>query len=238
MRSVRHDALARKRRNQAIALSLVGVAVLIVGLVLNFQLRYGAAYVALITGTIISWIGVVLTDRWVSIPRPDKTLDEALDSVTGRVYALYHWSLPAAGHVLLAPWGLTVLFVHNHDGPAHIDGDRWRDRRALWKRLTRFARRPLRHPGKLLELELESLREALAEAEPSLADTPIDAAVLFSHPAAHIEVESSDLPILTPDELPTWIRRSLKAKPRLAPADRLKLEQTLDAMAEERMGRQ
>ena len=236
MRIVTHAALAKRRRAQASTLSLIGVAILVLGLVLNFQLRYGLAYIALISGTLCSWLGVTMSERWLPVPRPDKALADGLSGISGRVYALYNWSLPSASHVLLAPWGLTVFFVHNHDGAASIEGDRWRDGRPIFRRLLRFARRPVRHPGKLLELDIDGLRAALVKAEPGLADLPIEGAAVFTNPGAQLTITEPDLPVLVPGELSAWVRRSLKDKPRLAPAERLKLEETLDALAAERMG--
>ena len=51
MKTVTNQLRIRRRRAQAIFLSLVGTAVLVGGLILNFQSRFGAAYVALLVGT-------------------------------------------------------------------------------------------------------------------------------------------------------------------------------------------
>ena len=198
------------------------------GLVLNLRSQFGAAYLALLVGTLCSWMGVVLADRWVAIPRPDKVLQEGLKRCTGRPYHLYNWTLPP-DHVLLAPWGLTVFHTMGHDGPALIDGGRWRDLRPLWRRLLRFARRPVRHPGELVALDLKALREALAAKDAELAAVPVDTVVLFTHPQAKLTLQRQDaaLPVLQPADLDAWAQHALRDRPRLAPALRLRLEELL-----------
>jgi hypothetical protein len=231
MKVITNTPLAAKRRRQAIFLSVLGTAILVAGLVLNFQGRFGLAYASLLSGTLLSWAGVTMTDRWVAMPRPESVIGKGLAAQNARAYALYHWALPA-DHVFVSPWGLTVFFVHNHDGPAEVEGARWRDGRPLWRRIFRFARRPVRHPGVLLELDLKALREKLVAADPSLAEIPIEAVALFSNPKVKLHREDPDMEVLLPAELEAWARRSLKEKPRIAPADRLKLETVLDGLTE------
>lgn len=228
MNATTNEALATRRRRQALLCSTAGIAILVAGLFLNLKGRFGPAYLALLLGTIASWMGVVLADRWVALPRPNKVLEEGLRRCEGRLYHLYHWTLPP-DHVLLAPWGLTVFHSVGHDGPALIDGSRWRDLRPLWRRLLRFARRPVRHPGELIALDVKALREALATCAPALAEVPIRAVVLFTHPQARLtrKAEEADLPVLLPSELDAWAVGALKTLPRLAPPLRLQLEDCL-----------
>lgn len=228
MNATTNQALCALRRRQALLCSGAGIAILVAGLVLNLRNQFAAAYLALLLGTICSWVGVVLADRWVAIPRPDRVLAEGLKRCTGRPYHLYNWTLPP-DHVLLAPWGLTVFHALGHDGPALIDGDRWRDQRPLWRRLLRFARRPVRHPGELAALDVKALREALAAKDAELAAVPIDTVVLFTHPQAKLTLLRQDeaLPVLRPADLDAWAQQSLRDRPRLAPALRLRLEELL-----------
>lgn len=231
MNTTTNQPLAARRRRQALLCSGAGIAILVTGLVLNVRSQFGAAYAALLLGTIASWMGVVLADRWVAIPRPDKVLQEGLKRCTGRPYHLYNWTLPP-DHVLLAPWGLTVFHALGHDGPALIDGTRWRDLRPLWRRLLRFARRPVRHPGELVAMDVKALREALAAKDPALGAVAIDAVALFTHPQAKLTLRRQDeaLPVLQPADLDAWAAHALRDRPRLAPALRLRLEETLQTL--------
>jgi hypothetical protein len=228
-----HTALADRRRRQALALSLSGTAVLVVGLVLNFQATYGPALVMLLIGGVLSWLGVGLSDRWVSLPRADRALADGLRERTGRVHRLYNWVLPA-DHVLSGPWGLTVFAIYNQDGPVSIQGAKWRDRRPLWQRLFRFGRRPLRHPGALLALDTAALREALVAADPALAAVPIDGIAVFTSPAVSLQIDQADLTVLRAAELGEWVRGANK-RPRLTPALQERLDTVLGEIAAGRL---
>jgi len=231
---VTHSALARRRRRQAVALSLGGMATLVAGLIFNLYYAFAPAFVALVAGTVMSWAGMVLADRWVAAPRADRALAEGLRDRGGRVFGLYHWVLPAE-HVLRAPWGLTVFAVFNHDDRVLIRGDRWRDGRPLWRRLFQWARRPVRHPGAVLADEVAALRRALAAEDAALAEVPIDTVAVFTHPRVDLRAEAPDLPVLRAGDLGEWIRAAMK-RPRL-PADRQRrLEQALDRLAAARLG--
>ena len=228
MNATTNQALAARRRRQALLCSGAGIVILVLGLVFNLQGRFGPAYLALLLGTIASWLGVVLADRWVALPRPNKVLEEGLRRCEGRLYHLYHWTLPP-DHVLLAPWGLTVFHTVGHDGAALVDGPRWRDLRPIWRRLLRFARRPVRHPRELIALDVQALRSALASCDPALAEVPIRAVAVFTHPQARLtrKAAEEDLPVLLPAELDAWAQNAVKTLPRLAPPLRLKLEDCL-----------
>lgn len=228
-----HSDLANRRRRQALALSLAGTTVLVVGLVLNFQTYYAAALVMLLTGGALSWAGVGLSDRWVSTPRADRALADGLRERTGRVHRLYNWVLPA-DHVLSGPWGLTVFAIYNQDGPVSVQGTKWRDGRPMWQRAFRFGRRPVRHPGALLALDSSALREALVAADPALAAVPIDGVAVFTNPAVDLRVDQADLPVLRASELGDWVR-GMKQRPRLAPALQEQLDTVLGEIAAGRL---
>ncbi|MFN8424495.1 MAG: hypothetical protein U0470_14325 [Anaerolineae bacterium] len=154
---------------------------------------------ALIAGTVLSWIGIALMDRWVAVPKAEDALAGALADV-GPHYTLYNWALPQADHVLIAPWGLVVLHPFNTEGPLAVDGKRWRDHRALAPAaVLRPPRDP--QPGPLVSADAVALRAAqprrwrsgrramtFARAAPTaaarvadpLADVPIATAIVFT----------------------------------------------------------
>ncbi len=236
MKVVIHSALARKRRRQATLLSVAGIAVLFLGLYFNFQpsrqlLMY--AYMSLILGSLMSWLGVSMADQWVRPPRAEEAVGEAMKGAA-RSYVLYHWALPA-DHVLLAPWGLTLFRVFNIDGPVEIRGDRWRDARPLARKLFSLGRQPVRNPERILGVESDQLRQALADRDSALAAVPMQLAGLFTSARAELTVSEPNLPAVRADGLRDWLRVESK-KPNLQPAIRRVLEAALDDIAAERMG--
>jgi hypothetical protein len=233
LKVVRNDRLARRRGRQASALSIVGLSLLGAGLVVNFRGQIGAAYLMLIAGSAMSWAGIALGDTWLKPPRPDKVLGDAF-SAGGKGLALYHWALPPA-HVLLGPWGLTVLLPSGADGLVTASPGRWKEQRPLRRRLTSIGRRPLGKPPDLAELQVDDLSAALAAREPEAAPPPIDAVIVFLNPAVELEGADERLPMVRAADLRSWLATARK-RPSLDPVRRRELEAALDAMAAERMG--
>jgi hypothetical protein len=236
MKTVIHTALANRRRRQAVLLSLGGIAVLLVGLFLNFQSGPNVlvlAYGALMAGTLLSWLGVGLADQWVRPPRAEVALGEAMKGA-GPAFALYHWALPAE-HVLVAPWGLVLFRVYNTDGAVEVRGERWRDARPFLRRLMTLGRQPVRNPQRALAYEAERLRGALVARDPALAEVPMQPVAVFTEPRAMLTVEAPNLPVLRLDALRDWLRAEAK-RPALPPPARRALATALDAEAGERLG--
>lgn len=242
MKVVTNEALASRRRRQALLASMAGVSILIVGLLVNLRAAGGGqdarqqlmlAYAALVGGSVLSWIGVVLTDRWAGRPRGDEALEAGLKGA-GAAYKLYNWVLPAE-HVLLTPWGLAVFTVFNHEGPVAIRGKRWRDARPFYRRLLSFGRRAVRDPRGALRLETGALARALLERDEALGEVTIEGVALFSHPALRLSVQEPSLPVVTLTTLRDWLRQEAAERESLSAGQRRRLQRALDEMAAERL---
>jgi hypothetical protein len=237
-----NEALVARRRRLALLLSFGGIAVLGAGLAVNMLgLRSGEgglsytsmSYGALAVGTILSWIGISVSDRWTLPPRADHALESGLKGA-GQAYKLYNWLLPAE-HVLLAPWGLVVFVVNNCDGPVAIQGRRWKDTRPMWRRAASLGRRPVREPSRLLGVETRALASDLGErdVDGDLDEVSIEGVAVFSRPGVELTVSEPSVPAMRADELADWLRDKGKAS-NLSPARRRRLERLLDAAADER----
>ncbi len=235
MKVVTNSRLMSSRRRMATVLSMGGLAVLTIGLYLSLRHPYLFiyAYAALIVGTILSWVGVTMTDTWIRPPLADQALEKALKR-SGRAFTLYNWALPA-DHVLLSPSGLTVMATFKQEGPVTVKGEKWREERPIARRLFSLGRRPVRNPGKLLELEAAGLEEALAAEDEEFADVAVRKVGVFTYPGVELSVEDPSVPAVTADELKDWLRAQ-DSPEQLTPARRRRLELLLDRLALERTG--
>ena len=242
MKVVTNTRLASRRRRQAALLALGGLAMLLVGLVVNLVgVRSGsggkaylvAAYVALLAGTVASWVGMALSDRWSMPPRADEALAAGLKG-SGAGFHLYNWVLPA-DHVLLTPWGLIVFAVFNHEGPATVKGSKWKDRRPIWRRMLSLGRRPVREPSRWLQLEVDALAKGLATACDQPVDVRIDTVAVFTRSGIELSVEDPEMPVLRAEDLRDWLRGDGRGA-NLPPSVRRRLERGLAALSAARLG--
>jgi hypothetical protein len=183
---------------------------------------------------VASWIGMVLSDRWAMPPRADEALEASLKGA-GAGFRLYNWTLPA-DHVLLVPWGLIVFVVFNHEGPASVRGDAWKDGRPVWRRALSLGRRPLRDPSRWLRLEVDALTNGLEVACDPPVDPPIQTVAVFSRPGIELEVEDPAIPVMRVEDLREWLRGDGRGA-NMPPSDRRRLERGLAALTEARLGK-
>jgi len=226
----------RRRRRTAVRVALLGFGLLLGGLFLNGPRTQLLALLCLIGGTLASWMGIALMDRWVAVPRAEDALAGAL-AEAGPLFTLYNWALPAE-HVVVAPWGLAVLHPFNTEGPLTVDGPAWRDRRALWRRLLAFGRRAIRNPRALVDADVAALRAAVAEADATLAAVPIAAVVVLTRPAMVLETgpRPPEPPAVTAADLRAWLRDEGRRHPALPPADGRRLQAVVAELAAGRVG--
>ena len=83
------------------------------------------ALVLLLVGGVTSMVGIYLANRWVRRPRPEESLDKALNSFDD-TYRLYHYPALPCDHVLLTPSGVVGLEVVNLAGRFTYHDGRWR----------------------------------------------------------------------------------------------------------------
>ena len=226
---------ARKRRSIAVRVALLGFGLLLGGLFLNSPRTQPIALFCLVAGTLASWFGIALMDRWVAVPRAEVALAAAL-SDAGPLFTLYNWAFPAAEHVIVAPWGLAVVHVFNTEGPIDIAGARWRDRRPLWRRFLAFGRRAVRNPSPLIDADIAAVRAALADADETLAAVPIAPVIVFTRPGLVLTTDAPSPMAVRDVELRGWLRDEGRRHTALAPGEARRLKSVMADLAAERLG--
>jgi len=212
-----------------------GLLVLVGGLILSFRAQYDIrlvmiTYGALIVGMLLSSIGIYLADKWVQPPRADEALTDALKGFDKR-YRLYNYLLPAP-HVLLSPYGLTVLTVKRHSDTVRYEGGRWKHEQSLFRKLQSLSRERLGDPVQQMEWEKSRMRKLIAAHLPD-AEVPIDGVIVFTNPNVVLEVDSAPADVVHVKKLKNHIRRAHKEAPQLDSALVRQLGEILDELARE-----
>jgi hypothetical protein len=170
-------------------------------------------YVALIGGFVLSQIGIFFTNRWGRRPRPDELLDKALKGLDNR-YSIYHFVLPSQ-HVLVGPSGVWVLLPKHQKGTITFSKNRWRQktRGVLMAYLKLFAQEGLGRPDLEIGSEIEALNKFFKKEIPDLDLPEVNAALVFFHPEADVQVEDAPAPTLLSGKLKDFMRKTAKEKP-------------------------
>jgi hypothetical protein len=182
-------------------------------------ISFGALFVGFLCASIGSYyINRYARRRWPGsrfVERPDEMLERNLKGLDDK-FAFFSQSLPAS-YVLAGPNGVTIFALRSDKGKVIVEGDKWREPFSLTRFFTFFAREGVGAPDKDVADQQAQLRSLLAKAstggaegQPSLADVPMDGAVVFLNPQIQLEVNAPNLPVLKPEQVKDYVRNRVK----------------------------
>lgn len=179
-------------------------------------ISFGALFVGFLCASIGSYyINRYARRRWPGsrfVERPDQVLQRSLKGLDDK-FSFFSQSLPA-GYVLAGPNGITIFVLRSDKGRVIITGDKWREPFSFTRFFTFFAREGVGNPENEIEEQKARLRSLLAQADgaaqPSLAETPMDGAVVFLNPEVQLELTNPSTSVLRPDQVKDHVRARIK----------------------------
>jgi hypothetical protein len=215
---VRDDKLIGRNRKIAQFTMLGGLLVLGGGMFISFRYpeQVGISLGALLIGFLLSQVGIYFSNRWGRRPRPDEMLDQALKGLDSK-YTLYHYASPVQ-HLLVGPAGLWVLLPYHQRGTISFKKGRWVQKGGPWYYgyLKLFAQESLGRPDVELSGELDGLKRFLGQHLPDGAVPELQAALVFMHPEAVIDIPEDENPpaeTIPLSKLKEAMRKIAKNKP-------------------------
>jgi len=207
MKQVINETLIKRNKKLGNILSIVGIAILGAGLILNFNptpQKTLISFVALIVGFIIAQISTSYVSRFNRRPRYDEVISGNLSKLNNS-YTFYVYSSPVS-MLLIGPAGLWIPTPLTASGEIYYD-KKWRQRGGSFL-LKFFGQENIGRPALDLASNEKQVREFLVKhlAEDSLP--PINSILISMHPKAIIgDVESAPTPIVEADGLRRYIRK-------------------------------
>ncbi|HLB64599.1 MAG TPA: nuclease-related domain-containing protein [Anaerolineales bacterium] len=196
-----HEKL-RRRAVASHAASLGGMLTMLGGVVLPLldQSLATLAAVLLFLGFAAATTGIYFANRWVRKPRPEEVLDQALKGLDDR-HRLYHYLPGGPPHLLLSPSGLVLLETRSGEGYFVFQNGRWRQKITLGKALRFFVEEPLGDPIAEAHNAAERLHAVLAAKMEGGDQIRVSPVVVFTHPAAILQVKGAAIPVCQPKQL-------------------------------------
>ena len=148
----------------------------------------------------VSMVGIYYANRWVKKPRPEASLDAALKSLSN-AHRLYHYPSLPCDHVLLTPNGVFVLETVNLAGQFTYRRGRWREMIGVGRALRYIVEEHLGDPIKSAGSAAHFLEERFNQVFGESSRVPVNALVVFSHPAAQIDIADPPIPVCKLDKL-------------------------------------
>lgn len=210
---LRDEARIQKLKRRSQQLSLIGFLFLAAGLVILFlplENPFIFQTLALITGWIISQIGIYLSHRYARSPRPDEVLDDAVKGVA-RDGRMYHFLLPAP-HVLLTRFGPIVFVLKFQTGEISVAEDKWKQKGIGFRRF--FGQEGLGNPAREAETMIESLANYIRKYAPDIKELDIGAMIVFtSKNIKNLDVKNSTIPAMHYSKVKGFLRQKGQGDP-------------------------
>jgi len=212
MQIFRNEKLIKRNARIGAVASLGGLAVLIIGLVISFNNvnQIAIAWGALLTGFILTQIGLYFGNRWGRKPRPDQLLDSGLKGLNDQ-YTIYHYNSPVK-HLLIGPAGLWVLLPYNQAGQITFEKNRWKQRGGgfIQAYMRIFAQEGLGRPDLDIETEADSMQKFFKKFLPDIVPPEVNFALVMTNENAEIDVESPPNQIFMLRKLKDAVRKHAK----------------------------
>lgn len=214
MNIVRNEKLIQRNSRIAQITMIVSLLILAGGMFISFRYpeQFALSLAALLGGFLLSQIGIYFSNRWGRPPRPDQVLDKGLKGLDKK-YTLYHYASPVS-HLLLGPAGVWILMPYRQKGTISYSNGRWRQKGGNFY-LKLFAQESLGRPDLELAGEADKLRNFFAKNLPEDQIPEFQAALVFMHPDAVIDITEEEAPpaeTVSVTKIKDLIRKSAKAK--------------------------
>jgi hypothetical protein len=202
MKSILDPLKVARRARLANVASLSGLLTLLAATLLPYFVPRTqiVASILLIVGLFTAMVGIYFANRWVRKPRPESVLDSELKSLSNS-YRLYHYKHKAIDHLLLTPYGVTVLETVNLEGRFVYRNGRWREYMKLGRALRYVVEEHLGDPIKAALSAQQHLRRELQVKLEGGEEVPLSAVVVFTHPRCVLELEETPIPVVKAEHL-------------------------------------
>ena len=211
MRVITNEKLIKRNALLSKAISVVGLLVLISGLVVSFIRPEWSIlpFYTLITGFLMSNMGMYLNNRYVREPRPDVAISNSMKGLDDR-YRVYHYILPAS-HTLVGPPGVYAIVTRFQGGSISWNQKRKRFAHrgtSIFRRM--FAQESLGNPIGEAGVEARRLAKHLEKQFGDQAP-PVFPLIVLTNPKIEIgDLKNVPVPVLKIKRLNPYLRKRPK----------------------------
>lgn len=207
MNKVINEKLINRNKKIGNITSIVGIAILAAGLILNFNptpTKTMISFGALIVGFIVAQISTYYVSKFARSPRFDEIIADNLSKLNND-YTLYVYSSPVP-MLLTGPSGLWIPIPISASGEIYYDG-KWKQRGGSFL-LKLFGQEKIGKPELDVGANENQINKFLSEHFEENEMPPINSILVSLHPKATLgEVEDAPTPIVEVSALRRNIRK-------------------------------
>jgi hypothetical protein len=168
------------------------------------------SFIAMITGLVLSQVGVYFANRWGKSPRVDERISQGLKGLDDR-YTLYHYATTVP-HLLTGPSGIWVITPEYQSGTITYEKNRYRQQGVgFFSRVV--GQEGLGRPELEASANQDSFKKFLKKSLPDDSMPSVQTMILFTNPKASVQAQEAPVPTMHVDKLKDFIRRKAKEEP-------------------------
>jgi len=218
MKIIKNEKLIKRNSRIGQWTSIAALIVLGGGMYLSFTnpanpKLFTYSLIALVSGFVLTQIGMYMGNRWGRSPRPDEQFDAGLKGLPGD-YTIYHFTAPAS-HLLIGPSGIWALIPYRQRGVVTYTKNRWRVGNGgfLQSYMSIFGQEGIGRPDLEAESEILAVRKHLAKSLDENEIPTVQAALIFMNDTVEIQAEDAPQIAMKIKQLKDFIRQKAKEKP-------------------------
>ena len=215
MKIISNEKLIKRNAKIGQVTSLSSLVILGVGMYISFQKPelFSLSIGALLTGFLLSQVGIYFGNRWGRSPRPDELIDQGLKGLPDD-YTIYHYSSPVS-NLLVGPAGIWLLLPYHQNGTIVYDGKRWKANKGGFTQsyMRIFGQENMSRPDLDASGEAEKLTRHLSKKMGEDKIPPILAVLVFTSKGADVNAGNAPVPTLHLKKLKAFIRKQAKDNP-------------------------
>jgi hypothetical protein len=233
MKQVVNEKLIKRNKKIGNITSIVGIAILGVGLVLNINpdpTKTLISFGALIIGFIVAQVSTYFVTKFSRSPRFDELIADNLSKLNNK-YTFYVYSSPVP-MLLVGPYRIWIPIPIMASGEIHYQ-KKWKQKGGSFL-LKMFGQENIGRPGLDVEANEKQIREIFSKHFDESELPPIESILVLLNPKGEIgDVENAPTPIIKLDALRRTIRSfDRKAENEMPQNKRSKLNAILGAVEE------
>jgi hypothetical protein len=215
MKIIKNEKLIKRNSTIGNYLSLGALVVLGVGMYISLQRPdlFSYALVALVSGFIMTQIGIYMGTRYGRSPRPDEKLDAGLKGLQNE-FAIYHYTTPVS-HLLVGPAGVWLLHPYHQRGEVTFRKNRWLMKGGGFMQgyMRIFGQEGIGRPDIEIDADVRAIRNYLAKHLDESQMPEIRSMLVFTNENVEIEAADSPIPALKVKQIKDFFRQKAKEKP-------------------------
>jgi len=207
MNLVTNDKLIKRNKTIGNVTSIVGIAILAAGLILNINptaTKTLISFGALIVGFIVAQVSTYFVTRFGRSPRYDEIIADNLSKLSNK-YTFYVYSAPVP-MLLVGPEGLWIPIPVSASGEIYYD-KKWKQRGGSFL-LKLFGQENIGRPGLDIEANEKEMVKFLSDHFDEAEIPPVNSILISLHSKGSIgDVENAPTPIVEANAVRRKIRK-------------------------------